>query len=100
VTHATLDDRDRTMLTMDLSSLVKFLSRLDDFVVMKESVVMTLLSPSLAVAAVTCNCICVGSWAIRRYPLELELDVDPTIKGREDGAKAETSRMLPKHEMT
>ena len=78
------------MFTMDLSSLVKFLSRLDDFVVMKESVVITVLSPSLEVAAVTCNCIFVGLSAIRQYPLELEVDLDPIIKGREDGAKAET----------
>lgn len=43
MTHATLGDRARTMLTMDLSSLVKFLSRFDDLVAMKESVLMTVL---------------------------------------------------------
>mgnify|MGYP006113112535 CR=1 FL=1 len=40
VTLATLGDLERTMLTTDLSSLVRFLSRFDDLVVMNESVVI------------------------------------------------------------
>ena len=41
VTLVTLGDLVRTMFTTDLSSLVRFLSRFDDLVVMNESVVIT-----------------------------------------------------------